>query len=89
MTEDEYFLATVTLGASEWRNLTQLFQGTRDYAPLSPCFGVNVAQANRLVQIGLLEKGVCASQYALQIDGYRLSTLGTAVRERGRFPSER
>ena len=88
MTEDEYFLATVTLGPSEWRNLMRLFDGTRDFAPLSLRFGVNVAQADRLVQIGLAEKGLSASR-CLQADGYRLSTLGAAVRERGRFPRER
>jgi len=89
MTEGEYFLATVTLGTSEWRDLTRLPQGTYDYAPLALRSGVNVAQADRLVQIGLAEKGVCAWRYVNQGEGYRLSTLGTAVRERGRFPRER
>jgi hypothetical protein len=80
---------TVTLGPSEWRDLTRLPEDTRDYAPLALRVGVNVAQADRLVRIGLAEKGLCKWGFAPQQDGYRLSILGIAVRERGRFPRTR
>ena len=89
ITEDEYFLATVTLGPSEWRDLRRLTEARGDYAPLALRPGLNVADADRLVRIGLAEKGPCAWRYASRAEGYRLTALGLAVRQRGRFPRER
>ena len=89
MTEDEHFLATVTLGPSEWHNLRRLADGRGDFAPLALRAGLKATAADRLVQIGLAEKGACAWRYASRAEGYRLSALGLAVRQRGRFPSQR
>ena len=92
MTEDEgYFLANTALDAHEWRGVGQLANALEDFEPLAKRGNLGEVVAERLVTIGLAEKGRCSDRYASigMTVGYRLSELGWHVKERGRWPRRR
>lgn len=92
MTEtDEDFLANTALDAHEWRGVRQLANALSDFEPLAKRGNLGEVVAERLVRLGLAEKGPCSDRYASigMPVGFRLRELGWRVKERGRWPRRR
>ena len=89
--EEEYFLANTALDAHEWRGVGQLANALSDFEPLAKRGNLGEVVADRLVRLGLAEKGPSSDRYASigMSVGYRLSELGWRVKERGRWPRRR
>ena len=89
MTEaEEYFLANTSLDAHEWRGVGQLANALSDLEPLAKRGNLGEVVADRLVSLGLAEKGQAVDRYyaiGMKV-GYRLTELGWRVKERGRYP---
>lgn len=89
MTEDEeYFLANTALDAHEWRGVGQLANALSIFEPLAKRGNLGEVVADRLVSLGLAEKGPSSDRYfaiGMKV-GYRLSELGWKVKDRGRYP---
>jgi hypothetical protein len=92
MTDDEErFLAYAALDANEWSGIGQLANAQSQFEPLAKRGKLGMATADRLVALGLAEKGPSSERYAsigMPI-GYRLSELGRHVQERGQRPRRR
>lgn len=92
MTEDEeYFIAHEALDAHEWRGVRELSNALSQFEPLAKRGNLGEVVAERLVRLGLAEKGPCSDRYAsigMPI-GYRLSEPGVRVLDRGRYPRRR
>lgn len=89
--DEEYFLANVALDAHEWRGIQQLANALGEFEPLAKRGKLGEAVAERLVKMGLAEKGPCSERYASigMATGYRLSHLGWKVKGRGRWPRQK
>lgn len=85
---DEYVLATMVLDPHEWRGLQQLSNAMSDFEPLARRARLGPLVADRLVALTLAEKGEVTERYVGigYETGYRLSELGWAMLDRGRFP---
>lgn len=81
---DEHFLSNVVLGANDWRGVGELANALSKFEPLAKRANLGPIVADRLVLQGLAEKGF-SQRYGGQ-EGYRLTTFGWKVHERGRFP---
>ncbi len=81
--EDEHFLSSAALDAHEWLGVCELAKALGEFEPLSKRGNLGPIIANRLVALGLAEKGF-SQRYDSQ--GYRLTDLGWKVRDRGRSP---
>ena len=81
--EDKQFLSSVTLGAHDWRGVRELANALGEFEPLAKRSNLGRIVADRLVVLGLAEKGF-SQRYGSQ--GYRLTDLGRKVRERGWSP---
>lgn len=86
--EEEAFLQNTALDAHEWRGVGQLANALSQFEPLAKRGNLGEVVAERLITLGLAEKGPCSDRYALigMATGYRLSDLGWRVKERGRWP---
>ena len=80
--EDEHFLSRVTLDAREWRGVRELAKSLSDFEPLAKRSRLGPIGTNRLVVLGLAEKGF-SKRY--DSPGYRLTDLGWKVYKRGRY----
>lgn len=87
MTDDEAYLANVDLNAHEWRGVGQLANAISEFEPLAKRSKLGEIVAERLVNMGLAEKGPCSDRYASigYSTGYRLSQLGWKILDRGRY----
>jgi len=86
--EEEQFLAETALDAHEWRGIGQLANALSIFEPLAKRGNLGEVVADRLVAMGLAEKDRSSDRYfgiGMKV-GYRLSTLGWKVKERGRYP---
>ena len=75
------------------RRRLQLANALDDFEPLAKRAKLGEVVAERLVKIGVAEKGQCSDRYAsigmtFRLI-YRLSELGWRVKERGRQPRQR
>lgn len=75
------------LTAHEWRGVTQLANALFEYEPLAKRGNLGVKVAERLVQMGLAEKGSTSRAYQSRgmPEGYKLSELGWTIHARGRY----
>jgi hypothetical protein len=92
MTEDEeYFLAHEALDGHEWAWRRAARKRAQSIEPLAKRGNLGEVVAERLVRIGLAEKGPCSDRYASTgiPTGYRLSELGVRVLDHGRYPRRR
>lgn len=89
--EEEWFLAETALDAHEWRGVGQLANALNIMEPLAKRGNLGEVVADRLVSLGLAEKGRSSDRYfAIGMTvGYRLTQLGWRVLDRGRFPRRR
>jgi hypothetical protein len=89
--DDERFLAETVLDAHEWRGIGELANAISIFEPLNKRGNLGEVVADRLVALGLAEKGRSSDRYfAIGLTvGYRLSPLGWKVKDRGRFPRHR
>jgi hypothetical protein len=87
MDDELYFLSETSLDAHEWRGVQELAKALNDLEPLAKRARLGEVVAERLVSLGLAEKGRSSSPYAGigMTTGYRLTELGWKVKERGRF----
>lgn len=85
---DEHFLSHESLDAHEWRGVCQLVNALNDFEPLAKRARLGEVVAERLVSLGLVEKGPVVDRYRWTDDtvGYRLTELGWKVKDRGRHP---
>ena len=81
--EDEHFLSSAALDAHEWLGVCELAKALGEFEPLSKRGNLGPIVANRLVTLGLAEKGF-SQRYGSQ--GHRLTDLGRKVHERGWSP---
>lgn len=86
-TYDENFLTRERLDANEWRGIEQLANAGSEFEPLAKRGNLGAVIAERLVDLGLAEKGQCPDRCASV--GYRLTDLGWKIRDRGRYPLRR
>lgn len=86
-TVEEYFLANETLDANEWRGVQQLANALSEFEPLAKRGNLGETVAERLVSLGIAEKGPSSSAYAARgmPVGYRLTELGWKLNDRGRY----
>lgn len=92
MTEaDEDFLANTALDAHEWRGVGQLANALGEFEPLAKRGNLGETVAERLVSLGIAEKGPSSSAYAARgmPVGYRLTELGWKLKDRGRYPKRK
>ncbi|CAN5234495.1 hypothetical protein BH10PSE4_BH10PSE4_34120 [soil metagenome] len=85
--DDDEFLRTISLDANEWRGVNQLENAMSDFEPLAKRGNLGITVTERLVRMGLAERGRPSDAYAgrgYEV-GYRLSELGWKVAERGRW----
>ena len=92
MTEDEEdVLANMILDANEWRGVGQLANALHELEPLAKRGNLGEVVADRLVKMGLAERGPTSDRYqsiGMRV-GYRLSELGWKFVDRGRYPRRR
>ncbi|WP_139202675.1 hypothetical protein [Rhodopseudomonas pseudopalustris] len=89
--EEKVFLAETALDAHEWRGVGQLANAIDIFEPLAKRGNLGEVVADRLVSLGLAEKGRSSDRYfaiGMKV-GYRLSPLGWKILDRGRFPRRR
>jgi hypothetical protein len=81
------FLGNISLDGHEWRGLNKLADSLSDFEPLAKRSHLGPVVAERLVALGLAEKGPCLEQYFGGDEvGYRLNELGWKFLDRGRWP---
>jgi hypothetical protein len=81
------FLGNISLDGHEWRRLNKLADALSDFEPLAKQSYLGPIVAERLVAMGLAEKGPCLEQYSRGDEvGYRLSELGWKFLDRGHWP---
>lgn len=88
---NEDMLDTMVLDPHEWRGVQQLSNAMSDFEPLAKRARLGSVVADRLVALTLAEKGDATERYVGigYEQGYRLSDLGWAILDRGRFPRAR
>jgi hypothetical protein len=88
MIDDDTFLATISLTAREWRAVLELSKAFADFEPLAMRDHVGPIAVERLIEMGLVEKGRTADRFDRKTFpvGYRLAPLGWKVMKRGRRP---
>jgi hypothetical protein len=88
MTDDEEFVAHNALNANEWRGVNQLANALSIMEPLAKRGNLGEVVADRLVSLGLAEKGRSSDRYFAigMAVGYRLTPLGWKILDRGRYP---
>jgi hypothetical protein len=85
--DDAVILETLALDANEWRGLQELANALSDFEPLAKRGNLGKVVAERVVKLGLAEKGSMPRYAAIGMaEGYRLTDLGWKVLDRGRFP---
>ena len=91
MSDDDDFVATVSLDAHEWRGLQDLANALDTFEPLDKRGNLGKTVTDRLVSLGLAEQGSTSSRYqSIGLPtGFRLTTLGWKIKERGRHPHRR
>lgn len=84
--EEAYFLASISLEAREWNGVLELSKALSEFEPLAKRVKIGHITADRLLELGLAEKGECGAPYVSRgmAVGYRLTPLGWAIKERGR-----
>ena len=90
MLNDE-FLQNETLDRYDWIALRDMAKSLNDFEPIEARAKTGDVLAERLVHMGLVERGPCAVHFSSTgfRTGYRLTQLGWYVMDRGRFPSGR
>jgi hypothetical protein len=88
MIDDDTFLATVTLSGREWRAVLELSNAYGDFEPLAMRRGIGPIALERLIEMGLVEKGRTPDRFDRKSFpvGYRLADRGWKVMKRGRKP---
>jgi len=88
MIDDDTFLASVTLTAREWRAVLELSKAYGDFEPLAMRDRVGPVAIEKLMEMGLVEKGRTADRFDRKTfpTGYRLAERGWKVMKRGRRP---
>lgn len=88
MLKDE-FLQNERLDRYDWIALRDLAKSLNDFEPIEARAKAGDVLAERLVHMGLVERGPCAPRFSATgfRTGYRLTQLGWYVMDRGRFPS--
>lgn len=92
LTDDQQnFFEEESLSALEWNGTKKLGVAINDFMPLAKFYGLGETTAERLVSIGIAEKGTPPRQYASRgyTVGYKLSTLGWAILDRGQHVKPR
>jgi len=86
--EDKFFLESVELDVHEWRGVRQLAEAIDDFEPLAKRGNLGKVVADRLVERRVAEKGEAPPAYKARgmSIGYRLTTLGWKLLDRGRTP---
>jgi hypothetical protein len=88
MIDDDTFLSTVTLSGREWRAILELSKAYGEFEPLAMRSGIGPLALERLMEMGLVEKGRTADRFDRRTFpvGYRLADRGWKVMKRGRRP---
>lgn len=89
--DDAKVLETLVLDHNELRGLQQLSNAMSEFEPLAKRARLGPVIADRLVAMKLAEKGEVSERYigiGYEV-GYKLSELGWAVLDRGRWPRSR